>query len=346
MITFEAEAPERWIDPIAGADRGRARRGALPGRAGRALPDVHHDQVHQGGDVPARRLLDAERVRPRRRRRDLGQPAAALRADPVFLALALARRPGADLARAGQQRAARGRQHGLPSLRALGDEDARRPAEHGADRPDLEEPAGGRRAASSPRRRWSSAARSSASSAWSRWPTRSTPTSSQLMPPEAFEAKMRAGLPPWQKHLSADDYVEFCWHAPTVRLLAGAPALRPPSPGYVYPTWAYNALGGLPAAVDPGLFVAARTMALTLVDLATRPDGAGRRAGGVPRAHRRRAGRSGLGRAAAAGGLRAAGGPALAGIRDHRARRASGASRRRTRGPALGRQSEHETRDR
>jgi aminobenzoyl-glutamate utilization protein B len=93
----------------------------------------------------------------------------------------------------------------------------------------------------------------------------------QLMPPEAFEAKMRAGLPPWQKHLSADDYVEFCWHAPTVRLLAGRPRMRPPSPDYVYPTWAYNALGGLPAAVDPGLFVAARTMALTLVDLATRP---------------------------------------------------------------------------
>jgi aminobenzoyl-glutamate utilization protein B len=94
----------------------------------------------------------------------------------------------------------------------------------------------------------------------------------RLMPPDAFEAKMRAGLPPWQRHLSADDYVEFCWHAPTVRLLAGRPRMRPPEPGYVYPAWAYNALGGLPAAVDPGLFVAAKTMALTLVDLATRPD--------------------------------------------------------------------------
>ena len=45
----------------------------------------------------------------------------------------------------------------------------------------------------------------------------------------------------------------------------------PPSPGYAYPNWAYNALGGLPAAVDPGMFVAARTMALTFVDLATQP---------------------------------------------------------------------------
>jgi aminobenzoyl-glutamate utilization protein B len=56
-----------------------------------------------------------------------------------------------------------------------------------------------------------------------------------------------------------------------VRLLAARPRLRPPAPGYAYPAWTYNALGGLPAAVDPGMFVAARTMALTLVDLATQP---------------------------------------------------------------------------
>lgn len=93
---------------------------------------------------------------------------------------------------------------------------------------------------------------------------------SRLTPPEENEAKLRASLPSWQKHLSADDYVEFCWHAPTVRLLAGRPRLRP-SNGRPNPTWTYNALGGLPAAVDPGLFVAARTMALTLVDLATQP---------------------------------------------------------------------------
>lgn len=94
----------------------------------------------------------------------------------------------------------------------------------------------------------------------------------RLTPPDAFEARLRAGLPSWQRHLSADDYVEFCWHAPTVRLLAGRPRLRPPEGGYAYPNWAYNALGGLPAAVDPGLFVAAKTMALTLVDLAAKPD--------------------------------------------------------------------------
>lgn len=98
------------------------------------------------------------------------------------------------------------------------------------------------------------------------------PEVSTLMPPEVFESRLRAGLPSWQKHLSADDYVEFSWHAPTVRLLAGRPRLRPPSRGHAYPAWTYNALSGLPGAIDPGMFVAAKTMALTLVDLATEPD--------------------------------------------------------------------------
>ncbi len=97
------------------------------------------------------------------------------------------------------------------------------------------------------------------------------PGVSVLTPPEQNEARLRAALPPWQKHLSADDYVEFCWHCPTVRLLAGRPRLRPPTPGYAYPAWTYNALGGLPAAVDPGLFVAAKTMALTMLDLVADP---------------------------------------------------------------------------
>ena len=95
------------------------------------------------------------------------------------------------------------------------------------------------------------------------------PGVSVLTPPEVNEARLRAALPPWQQHLSADDYVEFCWHCPTVRLLVGRPRLRPPTPGYAYPGWTYNALGGLPAAVDPGLFVAAKTMALTMIDLVT-----------------------------------------------------------------------------
>ncbi|MEO3471866.1 amidohydrolase [Roseomonas sp. CAU 1739] len=93
----------------------------------------------------------------------------------------------------------------------------------------------------------------------------------KLSTPAEFEAGMRHFLPPWQMHLSADDYVEFCWHCPTVRLLTARPRLRVPDADFDYPTWSYNALGGLPAAIDPGMFVAAKTMALTLVDLAAKP---------------------------------------------------------------------------
>lgn len=98
------------------------------------------------------------------------------------------------------------------------------------------------------------------------------PEVSRLTPPAEFEARLRAGLPAWQKHLSADDYVEYSWHAPTVRLLAARPRLRAPEKGYSYPNWAYNALGGHPAVVDPGMFVAGKTMALTLLDLASLPE--------------------------------------------------------------------------
>jgi aminobenzoyl-glutamate utilization protein B len=61
------------------------------------------------------------------------------------------------------------------------------------------------------------------------------------------------------------------WHWQRLAQLAARPRLRPASKGHACPSWAYNAPGGLPAAVDPGLFVAAKAMALTLVDLATQP---------------------------------------------------------------------------
>ena len=47
--------------------------------------------------------------------------------------------------------------------------------------------------------------------------------------------------------------------------------LRPPSPDYEYPAGAHNALGGLPAAIDPGIFLGAKTIAATLLDLSTEP---------------------------------------------------------------------------
>jgi len=39
------------------------------------------------------------------------------------------------------------------------------------------------------------------------------------------------------------------WHAPTVRFYVGRAALDGP-PGYAYPEWALNALGGIPCVID------------------------------------------------------------------------------------------------
>ena len=93
-----------------------------------------------------------------------------------------------------------------------------------------------------------------------------------LISPQEYEAHLRLGLPAWQLNFTSDDYVDYTWHAPTVRLFTGRPQLQPPSSGYEYPAWAYNAIGGLPAAVDPGLFVAGKTIAGTFLDLITRPE--------------------------------------------------------------------------
>ncbi len=94
----------------------------------------------------------------------------------------------------------------------------------------------------------------------------------QLIPPREREAELREGLPPWQLNFTSDDYVEYTWHAPTVRLHTARPTLRPPSPGYQYPAWARNALGGVPSCIDPMMFVAGKTIAATLIDLLTRPE--------------------------------------------------------------------------
>ena len=93
----------------------------------------------------------------------------------------------------------------------------------------------------------------------------------RLTPPEELEARQRASLPPGQFHIGADDYVDYTWHAPTVRLFTMRPTLRPPSDSYEYPAWARNALGGLPAAIDPGLFMGAKTIACTFLDLLANP---------------------------------------------------------------------------
>jgi aminobenzoyl-glutamate utilization protein B len=93
-----------------------------------------------------------------------------------------------------------------------------------------------------------------------------------LTTPQDYEQTLRKGAPAWQTHIGSDDYVEYMWHAPTVRLLTARPRLSSPSRTYRYPNWAYLALGGVPAVVDPGMFVAGKTIAATLLDLLTQPD--------------------------------------------------------------------------
>lgn len=94
----------------------------------------------------------------------------------------------------------------------------------------------------------------------------------RLLNPRDYEARTRNLLPEWQKNFTSDDYVEYCWHAPTVRLFTARPSLKAPDSGYAYPAWCRNAMGGVPALIDPGMFVAGRTIAGTIMDLLTNED--------------------------------------------------------------------------
>ena len=88
--------------------------------------------------------------------------------------------------------------------------------------------------------------------------------------PQEAERLMREDLPPSQLHSTSDDYTEYCWHCPTVRFYIARPILAAP-PGFQYPAWAMNALGGLRDCIDPMIQVAARTVAATIIDLLATP---------------------------------------------------------------------------
>ncbi|MFQ6029580.1 MAG: amidohydrolase [Dehalococcoidia bacterium] len=98
-----------------------------------------------------------------------------------------------------------------------------------------------------------------------------TADNQRLVTPRDWEEITRRGLPPWQSCFTSDDYVEYTWHAPTVRLLTARPRLRAPEPGYTYPMWTLNAMGGVSECIDPGMFIAGKTVATTLTDLLTQP---------------------------------------------------------------------------
>lgn len=97
------------------------------------------------------------------------------------------------------------------------------------------------------------------------------PQVSALIEPEEAERRLRRMMQADVDHFTNDDYVEYTWHAPTVRFYVGRPMLAPPEPGFRYPDWAMNALGGFPPTIDPMTRVAGRTIAATALDLLTDP---------------------------------------------------------------------------
>ena len=88
----------------------------------------------------------------------------------------------------------------------------------------------------------------------------------RLIAPEEAESILRRDLPPSQSHSTSDDYTDMSWHAPTARFYIARPALKAPG-GYTYPNWVMNALGGIPATIDPMVRTAARVLAASALRL-------------------------------------------------------------------------------
>lgn len=97
------------------------------------------------------------------------------------------------------------------------------------------------------------------------------PATEALISPQDCERELRKQMPSWQKYITSDDYPDYTWHCPTVRLIIARPMLSAPK-GYTYPDWVANALGGIPATIDPMIQSAAKTIGATLLDLFTKPD--------------------------------------------------------------------------
>ena len=96
-------------------------------------------------------------------------------------------------------------------------------------------------------------------------PTPLIPECTQLIAPQEAEAELRRALPPDQLNSTSDDYTDMSWHAPTARFYIARPALQ----GGPYPAWAMNALGGIPATIDPMVQVAAKVLARSALRILT-----------------------------------------------------------------------------
>ena len=92
----------------------------------------------------------------------------------------------------------------------------------------------------------------------------------ELISPQDAEAILRQDLPPSQLHSTSDDYTDMTWHTPTARFYVARPALKPPPSG-AYPSWVMNALGGIPATIDPMVITAAKILSLSALKLLEDP---------------------------------------------------------------------------
>jgi aminobenzoyl-glutamate utilization protein B len=88
----------------------------------------------------------------------------------------------------------------------------------------------------------------------------------KLISPQDAEAILRRDLAPSQLNSTSDDYTDMSWHAPTARFYIARPALKAP-PGYTYPVWVANALGGIRATIDPTVLCAAKIIAVSALGL-------------------------------------------------------------------------------
>lgn len=88
----------------------------------------------------------------------------------------------------------------------------------------------------------------------------------RMIDPQEAEAILRRDLPPSQLNSTSDDYTDMSWHAPLARFYIARPALKAPQ-GYRYPSWVMNALGGIPATIDPMVTTASKVLAASALRL-------------------------------------------------------------------------------
>ena len=94
----------------------------------------------------------------------------------------------------------------------------------------------------------------------------------KLTPPWEAEESFRAQLPAWQLNYAADDYVDYTWHCPTVRLYVARPTMEARPDGARWPEWVRHAMGGVPACIDPMWSKAAEVISTTILELMTDAD--------------------------------------------------------------------------